>query len=146
MEVYNAITASLSFWNNSLTFIGYDEHGGFFDHVSPPLIKTWPPQGITYDPFLSLGPRTPAYILSPFVKRGVCVRNTFDHTSVLKFIAKHFGDGSYSAEVDTRPVESLSAALSFDAPITIPPPSPAMDAYLSRQPKSNPYTVTVPVP
>jgi phospholipase C len=146
MQVYNAVTSSLSFWNRSLTFIGYDEHGGFFDHVSPPLVTTAAPQGVTYDPFLSLGPRTPAYILSPFVKRGVCVNRTFDHTSVLKFIAEHFGDGSYSADVDPRPVESLSAALSFDTPITTPPPVPAMDSYLSLQPKSNPYAVTIPVP
>jgi phospholipase C len=146
MQVYNAITSSLSFWNRSLTFIGYDEHGGFFDHVSPPLITTTAPQGVAYDSFLSLGPRTPAYVLSPFVKPGVCVNSTFDHTSVLKFIAEHFGDGSYSTDVDPRRVESLSAALSFDAPITIPPPIVAMDSYLSLQPKSNPYVVTVPDP
>ncbi|HWV99194.1 MAG TPA: alkaline phosphatase family protein [Candidatus Acidoferrum sp.] len=144
MQVYNAITSSLSFWNRSLTFVGYDEHGGFFDHVSPPLVRTDAPAGASYAPFLSLGPRTPAYVLSPFVKAGACVHDVFDHTSVLKFIAEKFGGGSYSAEVDPRPVASLSKALSFDQPITNPPPAPAMDAYLARQPKANPYEVTMP--
>jgi hypothetical protein len=63
---------------------------------------------------------------------------------VLKLIAEKFGGGSYSPEVDARPVESLSAALNFDSPITTPPPAPAVNDYLSRQPPSNPFVVTVP--
>ena len=146
MQVYNAVTSSLSFWKRSLTIIGYDEHGGFFDHVSPPLITTRPPLTANYKEFTSLGPRTPAFVLSPFVRAGACVRNTFDHTSVLKFLGSKFGNGSYSAEVDERPVENLSAALNFDAPITTPAPAPAMNDYLALQPQSNPYVVTVPAP
>ena len=144
MQVYNAVISSGSFWNRSLTFVGYDEHGGFFDHVSPPLIRTNPPTSTSYDPFLSLGPRTPAYVLSPFVKAGACVHKTFDHTSVLKFVAEKFGNGSYSLEVDARPVESLSRALNFDSPLSKPPPAPAMDEYLNRQPQANPFEVTIP--
>jgi phospholipase C len=144
MQVYNAVTSSRSFWNRSLTFVGYDEHGGFFDHVSPPLIRTDPPSGASYNSFLSLGPRTPAYILSPFVKAGACVHNLFDHTSVLKFIGDKFGNGSYLPSVDSRPVESLTAALSFENPISNPPPAPAVDAYLNQRPPANPYDVTIP--
>lgn len=145
MQVYNAVTSSLSFWKRSLTFIGYDEHGGFFDHVSPPLIQTTAPAGVTYENFLSLGPRTPAYVVSPFVKAGQCVHHVFDHTSVLKFLGERFGNGSYLPEVDARPVESLSAALSFDSPISSPPPAPAMDGYLSQRAPANPFA-TVPPP
>ena len=144
MQVYNAVTSSRSFWNRSLTYVGYDEHGGFFDHVSPPLIRTNPPATATYNPFLSLGPRTPAYVLSPFVKASSCIHETFDHTSVLKCVAEKFGSGSYSPDVDARPVASLSKALNFDSPISNPPPAPAMDAYLSRKPQSNPFEVTIP--
>jgi phospholipase C len=144
MQVYNAITSSLSFWNRSLTFVGYDEHGGFFDHVSPPLISTKMPSNAQNGDFKSLGPRTPAYILSPFVKAGASANNLFDHTSLLKFIGEKFGSGSYSDEVDSRPVESLSTALNFDNPITSPPPPPPTDAYLAKQPKVNPFDVTIP--
>jgi phospholipase C len=145
MQTYNAITSSLSFWNHCLCFVGYDEHGGFFDHVSPPLIPTKVPEAKGGD-FLSLGPRTPAYIISPFVNAGVCVHDLFDHTSVLKFIGEKFGGGSYSPDVDSRPVQSLSAALNFDNPITTPLVAPATDAYLSKQPKANPFQVTIPIP
>ncbi|HTL56595.1 MAG TPA: alkaline phosphatase family protein [Candidatus Limnocylindrales bacterium] len=144
MQVYNAVTSSRSFWNRSLTIMGYDEHGGFFDHVSPPLIRTAPPNGASYNAFLSLGPRTPAYVLSPFVNAGACAHDLFDHTSVLKFIAEKFGNGSYSLAVDTRPVESLSKVLTFENPITSPPPAPAVDAYLNQRPPKNPYEVTIP--
>lgn len=144
MQVYNAVTSSRSFWNRSLTFVGYDEHGGFFDHVSPPLIQTDPPKGAAYGSFLSLGPRTPAYVLSPFVRAGGCCHELFDHTSVLKFLGEKFGGGSYTPTVDARPVQSLSKALSLDTPIINAPPIPAVDSYLSQKPQSNPYEVTIP--
>lgn len=146
MQVYNAITASPSFWKSSLTIIGYDEHGGFFDHVSPPLIPTEPPPGIDYAPFKSLGVRIPGYVISPFVKQGV-VHNLFDHTSVLKLIGEKFGvNGRYSAVVDARPVESLSAALNFSSPINNPPPGPSMDAYIHAVPSPDPQLAEIPIP
>ena len=40
--------------------VTYDEHGGFFDHVSPPAIRTDPPPGINYPGFDTLGVRVPA--------------------------------------------------------------------------------------
>jgi len=146
MQVYNAVTSSLAFWKRSLTVICYDEHGGFFDHVSPPLIGTNPPQGASYDAFTSLGPRIPGLLISPYVKAGGCVHNIFDHTSLLKLIGLKFGGGSYSDDVDSREVEVLSAGLNFDAPIANPAPAPAMNDYLAKQPKANPFDVTVPPP
>ena len=74
------------------------------------------------------------------------MHSTFDHTSVLKFVAEKFGNGSYSAAVDARAVDSLSKALNFDSPILTPEPAPAMDAYLAKKPKSNPLEVTIPAP
>jgi phospholipase C len=145
MQVYNAVTSSLSFWKRSLTIVCYDEHGGFFDHVSPPLLKT-SPQKANYNDFISLGPRIPGFLISPYVRAGACVSNTFDHTSVLKLIGLKFGGGSYSAGVDARQVENLSAALNFDAPIARPAPAPSMTDYIALQPKSNPYEVTIPEP
>jgi phospholipase C len=146
MQVYNAVTASPSFWRRSVTIVAYDEHGGFFDHVSPPLITTDPPPGANYPQFKSLGVRTPAYIISPFVKPGV-VHNLFDHTSVLKFIGEKFGpNGLYSPVVDARPVESVSAALDFSAPINNSPPGPSMDAYIHAVPPPNPLVAEIPAP
>jgi phospholipase C len=146
MQVYNAVTASPSFWKSSVTIVSYDEHGGFFDHVSPPMIPTEPPPGVNYPAFKSLGVRTPGYIISPFVKPGV-IHNLFDHTSVLKFIGEKFGPGGkYLPVVDDRPVESISAALDFSAPINNSPPGPSMDAYIHAVPPANPLVAEIPVP
>ena len=145
MQSYNAVTNSRAFWQGVVMIVDYDEHGGFFDHVTPPLMATNPPAGATYaDPFASLGVRTPAYVISPFVQPGVANHTILDHTSVLKLIGEKFGEGgSYSALVDARPVGSVSAVLNFDNPITEPPPPPALDDYLANRPPP-PVGVTVP--
>ena len=52
--------------------------------------------------------------------------------------------GSYSSVVDARPVESVSAVLSFDQMVVDPPSVPAMDAYLAKRPAAAPLTVPEP--
>ena len=68
----------------------------------------------------------PAYLLSPFVKPGSVYKGSLDHTSVLKCIAKRFGNGTYSPEVDARPVRDILEALELDSPrgddADFPPP------------------------
>jgi phospholipase C len=147
METYNAVISSRSFWKGAAMIVDYDEHGGFFDHVSPPMIGTNPPPGANYTaPFVSLGVRTPAHVISPFVQKGAVNHTLLDHTSVLKFIGEKFGDkGSYSPLVDARPVGSVSAVLDFDNPIADPPPPPPLDTYLAARPPK-PEGATVPVP
>ena len=131
MQVYKAVTASKSFWKGALMVVDYDEHGGFFDHVAPPVIPTNPPAGAKWTvPFKSLGVRTPAFVISPFVAPGTVSHNLLDHTSVLKLLGEKFGNGSYSPIVDARPVGSLSHVLDFSNPITQPPAPPPLDAYL----------------
>lgn len=144
MQVYNAVTASPSFWRNAFMVISYDEHGGFFDHISPPLIPTQPPRPGLYPSFASLGVRVPAYIVSPFVAPGAASHLLFDHTSILKLLGQKFGNGSYSPEVDARPVKSVSEALSFDNPNLDPPAAPALDGYLAPRPPAP--AVTAPPP
>lgn len=144
-QVYNAIASSPSFWQSCLLIIDYDEHGGFFDHVSPPPIPTAPPPGVNYPTnFQSLGVRTPGYIISPFVQQRAVCHELFDHTSVLKLLGEKFDpNGSYSPVVDARPVRSVSAALNFDHPIVEPPVAPSLDAYLAQRPPP-PSQATVP--
>jgi phospholipase C len=145
MQVYKAVTASPAFWQNVLMIVDYDEHGGFFDHVPPPVITTSQPPGATWSggTFESLGVRTPAYLISPYVKAGVTSHNLLDHTSVLKFLGEKFGNGSYSPVVDSRPVGSISHVLDFTNPILQPPAPPALDAYLQPRPPA-PVGVTKP--
>ncbi|MDB6019251.1 MAG: Phospholipase [Pedosphaera sp.] len=145
MQVYQSVTASPSFWKNSVLIIFDDEHGGFFDHVSPPMIPTDPPLGANYPQFASLGVRIPGYVVSPFVKPGSVSHALLDHTSVLKLIGERFGNGSYSPLVDARPVESVSAVLDFQNPVFDPPSVPALNSYLAQRPPA-PSGATVPVP
>jgi phospholipase C len=147
MQVYNAVTNSPAFWRGTLLIVDYDEHGGFFDHVSPPMIRTDPPPDASYtEPFISLGVRTPGYVISPFVRPDSVNHAVLDHISVLKLIGEKFGlNGKYSPLVDARGVQSLSTVLDFDNPMNDPPAPPSLDAYLAaRQPA--PEGATVPQP
>jgi len=125
MEVYAAITANPARWKKSVLIVTYDEHGGFFDHVSPPRIPTTAPAG-AYPAFESLGVRVPAFVISPFVEPRSVFHHPMDHTAILQFLGERFGNGHYSPAVDTRinaGLESISAVLSLsDARVDIPPP------------------------
>ena len=35
-DVYNAIRSNPDLWNSTLLVVSFDEHGGFYDHVTPP--------------------------------------------------------------------------------------------------------------
>ncbi len=83
-DVYNALRANAALWESTLLVIMYDEHGGFYDSVTPP--PAVPPddnqQEYTFDQY---GLRVPAILVSPWVKREVN-STVFDHTSVLKYL------------------------------------------------------------
>jgi len=83
LKLYNAVVTSPK-WNKTLLVIVYDEHGGFFDHVSPP-----PAEDDTFI-FRHYGVRVPAFVVSPWVERGKVSRTTFDHTSIIKTILLRF--------------------------------------------------------
>ena len=66
-------------WPHMLVVITYDENGGFWDHVAPPRADRWGP-----------GSRVPAFIVSPFAKKGVVDHTQYDTTSILRFITRRF--------------------------------------------------------
>jgi phospholipase C len=69
--VYEAIRKS-QIWNETLFLITYDEHGGFFDHVAPPMHAGIPnpgpvaSNGFTFD---RLGVRVPLVAVSPWIEK-----------------------------------------------------------------------------
>jgi len=137
LEVYRSLTRVPDVWKRSVLIVTYDEHGGFFDHVPPPMIPTEPPPTATFtERFESLGVRVPALVVSPFVKKGTVCSEVMDHTSILKFIGETFGPGGlYSPAVAARPVKSVSAALDNPAGRRRSPVVPTLNAYLARAPK-----------
>ena len=125
LKVFNALAANQARWNRTVMILTYDEHGAFFDHVSPIPLPTIATPPAAYANFSTSGVRVPAIVISPLVSARVC-GEVFDHTSILKFIGEKFGmGGGYSPVVDARPVASVSKAIDLGAPRTDSPPPPA---------------------
>jgi phospholipase C len=74
-------------WKTSALFLTYDEGGGYYDHVPPPLACK-PDDKLNPGPWQPdrLGFRVPFTAVSPYVKRHYVSHTVYDHTSVLKFI------------------------------------------------------------
>jgi len=68
------------YWADTAIIITYDEHGGRWDHVAPPVIDKWGP-----------GLRVPTILISPFAKKGFVDHTQYDTTSILKFIEARWG-------------------------------------------------------
>ncbi|MEI6691908.1 MAG: acid phosphatase [Chlorobium sp.] len=66
-------------WKKMAIIVTYDENGGYWDHVSPPVGDKWGP-----------GLRIPAIVISPFAKTHYVDHTYYDTTSILKFITKRF--------------------------------------------------------
>jgi phospholipase C len=99
-RLLGALTANPKVWAKTVLMINYDENDGFFDHVPPPLPATEPTIGkSTVDVAgevyrgvpVGLGPRVPMLMVSPWTKGGWVNSQTFDHTSVIRFLEARFG-------------------------------------------------------
>ncbi|HLL43972.1 MAG TPA: alkaline phosphatase family protein, partial [Segetibacter sp.] len=78
VELINAVRNGPN-WKDAVIIITYDENGGYWDHVSPPVIDKWGP-----------GTRVPAIIISPFAKRGYVDHTQYENVSILKLIEKRW--------------------------------------------------------
>jgi phospholipase C len=88
-SVYNALHWNKHIWDSTLLVVLYDEHGGFFDHISPPPAPS-PDQHHEEYTFDRFGVRVPALLISPWVDRDV-VTAEFDHTSLLRYLTDKWG-------------------------------------------------------
>ena len=67
-------------WDSAVIIITYDENGGRWDHVAPPVRDGFGP-----------GSRVPAIIISPMSKNGIVDHTQYETLSILKFIESIFG-------------------------------------------------------
>ncbi len=67
-------------WNSTAVFILWDDFGGFYDHVPPPVLDKF-----------GLGPRVPLLIISPYAIAGYISHTQYEASSVLKFVEERFG-------------------------------------------------------
>ncbi len=88
-DVYNALKANPALFAKTLLVILYDEHGGFYDHVPPPAAVA-PDDNVSDFAFDRLGVRVPAVLVSPLLAAGT-MSETFDHTSLLRFVIDQWG-------------------------------------------------------
>jgi phospholipase C len=84
-------------WRQTILFVMYDEHGGYYDHVPPPValapdsVGPVVPSGeSTYDGFKRYGFRVPSVVVSPYAKPNYVSHLVYDHTSVLAFLERKF--------------------------------------------------------
>ena len=110
-QVANALVNSPQ-WERSALVITYDEWGGFFDHVRPPVLPDDPPKG-GFD-HGQAGFRVPAFVLSPFAAHGAIDHHTYDHTSMLKLVEWRFGLKSLAPR--DAAARNLATALDFQRP------------------------------
>jgi phospholipase C len=67
-------------WKRTAIFIVWDDFGGLYDHVEPPLVDD-----------MGLGPRVPLLIISPYARPGYIDHTTYEFSSLLKFVERLHG-------------------------------------------------------
>jgi phospholipase C len=135
-DVYEAIRNS-TLWPDTMLVITFDEHGGFYDHLSPPAA---PPTGddrryASKPPFKfdRYGVRVPTVVVSAHTERQTVVGSDpadpstmFDHCSIPATVRKRFGLKPLSKREEKA--NTLDVALNRttrrdqDAPRTLPVP------------------------
>lgn len=124
LKLYDALASSKQ-WQKAMLVITYDEHGGFFDHVVPPLN----PPDDNPNVFSSYGVRVPAIVVSPLVGRRSFSHEVFDHTSIIKTILLRFArQGNTIPDMGKR----VSAAQHLGVLLTEPKPRPPETPELYR--------------
>ena len=113
-QIYNAIRASTN-WSSTVLVINFDEWGGFYDHLPPPIRLPVPAvQAAAGDLDGRIGFRVPCVVISPLARRGYVAVGQYDHTSVLKMIEWRFGLAPLTER--DRDANNLAEVLDFAHP------------------------------
>jgi phospholipase C len=74
VRLMNALMLS-PYWNSTAVFVTWDDWGGFYDHVDPPVIDAY-----------GLGARVPLIVISPYAKKGYISHAQGEFSSFAKFV------------------------------------------------------------
>jgi phospholipase C len=94
-HVTRAIDAVMSGkdWASTTIFLAWDDWGGFYDHVKPPVVD-----GAGY------GLRVPGLVISPYARQGYVDHQILSFDAYLKFIEQDFlGGQALDPRTDGRP-------------------------------------------
>ncbi len=90
--VINAIMQSPD-WDSTVIFLSWDDWGGFYDHVAPPVVDQ-----------NGYGLRVPGVVISPYAKHSFIDHQTLSHDAYLKFIEDIFlNEARIDPKTDGRP-------------------------------------------
>jgi phospholipase C len=132
-ETYEAIRGSV-LWDTSVLIITWDEHGGFYDHGTPPQAVApgdsqpkgkYNQYGFTFEQY---GPRVPAIVISPLIPKNTIDHRLYDHASVPAMLRAVFGTGPLTARDGhaNSPDQLLSLQTARrDTPTALPSPAAA---------------------
>ncbi|KAJ5953118.1 hypothetical protein N7454_000014 [Penicillium verhagenii] len=141
-HLYDALRAS-KYWDNALLIINFDEHGGFADHVAPPMNVPQPKDGITFNgtsdghvvqyDFTRLGVRVPAFLISPYTTANTLIHDqgtmyadnsAYTHSSILHFLQELWELEGLNNRVQwAKTFETVfTNELRTDTPKTLTPP------------------------
>lgn len=108
-------------WPRTLLIINYDEWGGFYDHVPPPIAPVGAAERAATGNDGRLGFRVPCMAIGPRARRAHVEQRQLDPNSILNLIAWRFG----FAPLGARGASSLNFAqvLDLDAPPRLDAPA-----------------------
>lgn len=85
VSVLNAVMNSPQ-WSTTAVFLVWDDWGGFYDHVEPPVVEKMEDG----TPF-RYGYRVPCIVISPYARSGYISHTLYSHVSLLRFAETIFG-------------------------------------------------------
>jgi phospholipase C len=123
LDVYRALRDGPG-WDQTLFVLTYDEHGGCFDHVAPPVTSKPPGDGTVGEfgfDFGRFGVRVPTVLVSPLIAPGTVFRaadptTPLDHTSILSTVERRWSVPALTAR--DAAASDLGAVLTLGTPRT----------------------------
>ena len=105
-------------WPTTALFFVWDEWGGFYDHVEPPVVEKWKDGTPS-----RYGHRIPGIVISPYARSGYVSHNLYSHVSLLRFTETIF-DLEPLTERDAK-ADNMLDCFDFDQapllPLTLSP-------------------------
>ena len=80
-------------WKHTAIFVTWDDWGGWYDHVNPPLAEKW------QDGSQFRFGRIACLVIGPYAKRGYVSKRIHSHVSIVRFCAWLFGIEPFNARL-----------------------------------------------